>query len=247
MPTRTQAYNKNYERTRIQKSDDPVKSLISKQTVDDVTGKGIIPKIIFDDESFIVVLFTDRMINNIDIFCRNNTDQFLSSFCMDFTFEIGYFFYLFLLSKTAPYYPRKVLVGSFPVMLCQKRTEKAVKVFFDAVLEQLPGLNLYMKANGADGEKSLIVTFNLTCDSFPTAMVLLCMLHAKKNIKRKLVERLKMNKEESKHILEDLFVSSFQTGLIEIDQPDQFERCAQPLIDNWKYGSKKTSHVCRIF
>ena len=84
-----------------------------------------------------------------------------------------------------------------------------------------------MKAIGADGEKSFI---HAACDSFPTAMFLLCLLHAKKNIKRKLVEGLRMNEEESKQIFENLFGSSFQTGLIEIDQADQFEGCAQALI-----------------
>ena len=72
-------------------------------------------------------------------------------------------------------------------MLCHKKTEKEVKVFFDAILEQLPGLKLYMKAIGADGEKSLI---HAACDSFLTAVLLSCLLQAKKNIKRKLVEDL---------------------------------------------------------
>ena len=60
MPTRKQAYNENYKLTRIQKSDDPVKSLIAKQRADGLIGREIIRKIIVDDESFIVVLFTDN-------------------------------------------------------------------------------------------------------------------------------------------------------------------------------------------
>ena len=40
-----------------------------------------------------------------------------------------------------------------------------------------------------------------------------------KNIKKKLIEGLRMNEEESKQIFEDFFGSSFQTGLTEIDQP----------------------------
>ena len=52
-----------------------------------------------------------------------------------------------------------------------KRKEKAVKVFFDAILEQLPGLKLCMKAIGA-GEGSLIYT---ACDSFLTAVLILCL------------------------------------------------------------------------
>ena len=71
-----------------------------------------------------------------------------------------------------------------------------------------------------------------TCESFPKAALLLCLLHAKKNIKWRLVEGLRMNEEESKQIFEDLFGSSFQSGLIEIDQLDQFERWAQALINN---------------
>ena len=41
----------------------------------------------------------------------------------------------------------------------------------------------------------------------------------RKNIKKKLIEGLRMNEEESKQIFEDFFGISFQTGLIEIDQP----------------------------
>ena len=178
------------------------------------------------------------MINNITSFCCNNTDQFLSPFCTDFNFKIGHFFLLVstfksstLLSKGSACCPSQV----GPVMLCHKRTGKAVKVFFDEILEQLPGMKLYMKAIGVDGRKSLI---HAACDSFPAAVLPSCLLHAKKNIKRKLVEGLRMNEEESKQILEDLSGSSFQTGLIEIDQ-HQFERCAQALIDKWKHGSKK--------
>ena len=166
---------------------------------------------------------------------------------MDFTFEIGHFFYLLPLSKSAPYYSRAVLVAFSnwsSYMLCYKKTEKAVKVFFDAISEQLPGLKLYMKAIDADGEKSLI---QAACDSFPTAVSLSCLLHAKKNIKRKLVEGLRMNEEEFKQIFEDLFGSSFQTGLIEIDQADQFEGCAQALIDKWKHGSKKQVAFAEYF
>ena len=91
-------------------------------------------------------------------------------------------------------------------MLSHKRTEKALKVFFEAVLEQLPGLKLYVKAIGANGEKRLIHT---ACDSSPTAVLLLCPLHAKENIKRELVEGLRMNEEESKQIFRDLFETSF--------------------------------------
>ena len=108
-----QAYNENYKLTQIQKLDDPLKSLNTKQGADGLIGKEIMRKIIFNNESFIVVLFTDRMINNVASFCWNNTDQFLSSFFMDFTFEIGDCFYLFPLSKTAPYYRRKELVALF--------------------------------------------------------------------------------------------------------------------------------------
>ena len=89
-----------------------------------------------------------------------------------------------------------------------------------------------MKAIGVDGKKKLN---HAACDSFPTAVLLLCLMHAKKNTKRKLVKRLRMNEEESKQIFEDLFGSSFQTGLTEIDQADQFEWCAQALIDRWEH------------
>ena len=64
-----------------------------------------------------------------------------------------------------------------------------------------------MKAIGADGEKSSI---HAACDPFPTAVLLSCLLHAKKNIKKKLVEGLRMNEEESKQISKDLLGSNFR-------------------------------------
>ena len=84
--------------------------------------------------------------------------------------------------------------------------------------------------------KSLIHT---ACDLFPITLLSLCLVRAKKNMKWKLVDELRINEEESKQIFQDLFGSSFQTGLIEIGQPDQFERCEQTLIDKRKYASKK--------
>ena len=65
LPTRKQAYKESCKLTRIQKLDDPVKSLMEKQRADGPIGKKIIGKLIFDDEIFIVGLFTDCMINSI--------------------------------------------------------------------------------------------------------------------------------------------------------------------------------------
>ena len=91
--------------------------------------------------------------------------------------------------------------------------------------------------SGANAGKNLI---HGACDAFPTTMLLLHLLHTEKHRKREVVEGLWMNEEEFKKIFEDLSGSSFQTGLIEIDQPDQFERWAQALIDNWKHGKQVT-------
>ena len=92
--------------------------------------------------------------------------------------------------------------------------------------------------------KSLI---QAACDLFPIALLLLSPVGAKKNIKWKLVEELRINEEESKQIFEHLFGSSFQTGLIEIGRPDQFERCEQTLIDKWKYASKNQATFAEYF
>ena len=92
--------------------------------------------------------------------------------------------------------------------------------------------------------KSLI---HAACDLFPIALLLLSPVGAKKNIKWKLVEELRINEEESKQIFEHLFGSSFQTGLIEIGRPDQFERCEQTLIDKWKYASKNQATFAEYF
>ena len=110
LPTRKQAYNENYKLTRIQKSDNSVKLLIAKQIVDGLTGKKIIRETIFGDESFIVVLFTDYMINNIANFWCNNFGQFLSPFCVDFTYEVEQFFNCFHFQKQHPIIQGKCLL-----------------------------------------------------------------------------------------------------------------------------------------
>ena len=92
--------------------------------------------------------------------------------------------------------------------------------------------------------KSLIHT---ACDLFPITLLSLCLVRAKKNMKWKLVDELRINEEESKQIFQDLFGSSFQTGLIEIGQPDQFERYEQTLIDKRKYASKKQVAFAEYF
>ena len=99
-----------------------------------------------------MALFTDGMINNIAKFICNNTDQFLSPFCIDTFLLVSTFKNNTLLSKDSTCFHSLI----DPVMLCHKTTEKAVKVFFDAILGQLPGLMLYMAAIGADGEKNFL-------------------------------------------------------------------------------------------
>ena len=136
LPTRKQAYNENYKLTRIPNSDDPVKSLIAKQRADSLIITEIIRKIMFDDESFVVLLFTDCMINNTANFCCNNTDQFLSPFYMDFTFEIGHFFLLVstfknstLLSKGSTCCPSLIGLVMFVIKGRKKRSKSSSTQF----------------------------------------------------------------------------------------------------------------------
>ena len=90
--TRKQAHNKNHKFTRVQKSDEPVKSFIVMQKAVGLIDKKIVRETLFDDENFILVLFTDSMISKIVSFYSNNNEQFLSPFCMGCPFEIGNFF-----------------------------------------------------------------------------------------------------------------------------------------------------------
>ena len=69
IPSRQQAYYLKKVEKKNTKSQDPLKELISKQKMEESIGESILKHITMNDGSYIIVLHTDRMTDNIANFC----------------------------------------------------------------------------------------------------------------------------------------------------------------------------------
>ena len=245
LPNRTQAYTIN--KTKSQKEDDPLKKLLFKQREDGCTGHSVIQKISFDVDSYTVVLFTKRMMDNISNFCCHNTYGYLSALSMDFTFELGDFFVLVTTFKNTSLYVKKKKTSPSmlgPVLLCHKKSERAVKMLFETMLEEKPALENRIRVIGMDGETAII---NSACLSFPSAVLLLCLNHAKKNIKQKLLYDLKMPNEDIMAVVKDIFGCETSSGLIHSGTPTDYDQQVRVLLEKWNIMSGKHQEFAIYF
>ena len=168
IPRRSYGYEVARSKNKLLQEEDPLKKLLTKQKEEARTDNAIIRKIIFDGDSYTVVLFSDTCINNIANYCCTENNEYLSPLSFDFTFELVRnppLFALVCTYKNTSLYKKginkcPVMLG--PVMLCHRRTEEAVRSLFDALFEKCPGLQEYIRVVGMDGEKSLV---NVTCHS----------------------------------------------------------------------------------
>ena len=69
-----------------------------------------------------------------------------------------------------------------PVLVCQKKDKKAVKLLCDTLLDVCPALAENLKVLGVDGENSI----NQTCNAFLFATLSLCIRHIEQNVQRNL-------------------------------------------------------------
>ena len=127
-----------------------------------------------------MVLFTDRMITLS--LCCNNADQFLSLFCMDSLFQIEYFFDLLPPSETVPYYLRKPLVAP-----CCSNRSSCVK----SSKNRKSGQSLFRRSFRVTSWTELV--YESYWRWWAKNSLFLCILDAKKNIKRKHLEWIKKN------------------------------------------------------
>ena len=238
LPKRSQAYEINRKNVVAEKEEDPLKKLLLKQREQGSTGHGIVKRISCDADSYTVALFTSRMIDNISNYCCSDNLGFLSAFCLDFTFELGDYFALVTTFKNTSLYVKNTtrcpsMLG--PVLLCHRKNEKVVKILFDAMLEERRSLENSLKVIGMDGEKAIS---NMACLSFPRALLLLCLNHARENIRRKITIDLKMSKEEADKVLEEIFGADTTVGLVHSLSPDDYDMRVEKLSEKWRNTSE---------
>ena len=138
VPTINQAYE--ISRKRNKSSQDPFKTLTDKQQKDGFTGDNIIQRIQANPLSYDIILFNDRIINNLANFCCTNNPSHKSPLSWDFTFDLGknprYYALVLtyrnttLLSKRTKKSP--VMLG--PILICHKKNERSVKLLCDTLI-----------------------------------------------------------------------------------------------------------------
>ena len=195
--------NQSYEISRqLNKGKtDTLKKLIEKQQRDGSTEDTIIQRIQTNEFSYDIILFNQRVINNIADFCCTSDGNYKSALFWDFTFDLGKsppycvlalsFQNTILLNKATKKCP--VMLGT--VLICPRKDENTVKLLCDRLLDACPGLEENIKVLGTDGENGII---NQACNAFPYAMLLVCIKHIEENIKRNLPKNTTETKKKKK-------------------------------------------------
>ena len=170
------------------------------------------------------MLFNKRIIKNIANFCCTDRKEVKSALYWDFTFDIGksQSYYLLALSyQNTTLFNKTTKLCSIMlslVLLCHKKDEKAVKLLCDTLLDASPRLATGIKILGTDGENSIL---NQTCNAFPCAMLLVCVKHVEKNIKRILPKTMSDNKRTN--ILRKIFGAHLCKGLVDCETLQDFD------------------------
>ena len=232
LPTRNQSYYIRKTEKLKKRSDDPLKELISKQKMEENVGESVVKRILMGDGSYVIVVHSNRMIDNIANFCCCDNPNFRSVFGTDFTFNLGEFFVLISVYKNTSLFVKNTtrcptMLG--PAMICHTKNAKVMKIFYDSMLESCPGLAFHLKVVGSDGEKSIM---HESCSAFPSSLLLLCMRHAEQNVERKLTE-LRCSNQVKKRVMEDLFGSLLKKGLLHCEDLDSFDESAERIMLGW--------------
>lgn len=147
------------------------------------------------------VMTSDRQLNDLKRFCCNPVE--FRPFTVDPTFDIGQFNvtpityqHLVLENKRDGKHPS--LIG--PVLLHERKTEETYSTFSATLRTLEPGLRELL-AFGTDDEQALISGFR---NNFDRAINLLCELHLRKNVEKKLQE-LQFPKTSQNEIVADIF------------------------------------------
>ena len=172
VPAVTKAYEINRQSRQKAKTEDPLRKLIEKQQVEVKKGGGVIQKIQTNPFSYDIILFNDRIMNNIMNFCCTTKATYKSPLCFDFTFNLGesppYFLLVSSYQNTSVVHKQNNLPPTMlgPVMICHKKDETSVNQLCNTMIDKCPGIRENIKVIGADGEKSII---NACCNAFSSS------------------------------------------------------------------------------
>ena len=204
---------------------DPLASVLELQ-------KDVLPGFIRDvvcNDLPTVILFTNQQIDNLVKFCCLTKKGFISELGVDLTFQLGPFYLLVTSYKntllevkgtsTSPSFLR-------PMMICLTKDYQTYLSFVHRLVREVPGISRYLHVYGTDSEDALV---NSLAAGFHGASHLLCYIHCKKNVQKK-VKQIGLSEGLSNRICNDLFGGN---GLIWSKSTSNFEERTTKLIDEW--------------
>ena len=179
------------------------------------------------------VMTTDRQINDMKRFCCSPVEY--KPFTVDPTFDIGEYNvtpityqHLLLENKADGKHPS--MIG--PVLLHEKKTSETYSTFSGTLRNLQPQLRDVL-AFGSDNEEALVAGFK---NNFDRSINLLCELHLKKNIEKKLQE-LGITGKVKEDIVADLFGKRTGTiqesGLVDANDEASFDAMLFSLKERW--------------
>lgn len=179
-----------------------------------------------------VFLATKQQLTDIERFCTN-TDHF-SALGVDATFNVGKYFLTLTTYKHLMLETKKktnpVFLG--PALIHQRRLFDSYFTLPSSMIKYNPNLQGLL-VYGSDGEKNLSDAFD-SC--FTKSKHLLCDIHMKDNIKKKLAD-LNIKGEEAKDYINDIFGRQIQSekvpGLVDCFSSDEFDEKLESLKPLW--------------
>ena len=179
------------------------------------------------------VLATDRQLNDIVRFCCSTTSY--KPLTVDPTFDIAKFnvtpiSYQHLMLDNVKDGSHPTLIG--PILINERKTEETYSIFCGSLKALQPEIGNLL-AFGTDDEQALTNAFN---KNFERATHLLCEIHLKKNVERKLIG-LVITARVKDEIISDIFGKTtdniFESGLSDADSKEDFYSKLSILKSKW--------------
>ena len=181
-----------------------------------------------------IIFALDCQLDDIARFCTNENN--FGILTVDPTFNLDEFdvtvtTYRHLLLKCRRTQQHPAFIG--PVMVHFKKSFSTYLFFSSTLVGLRPKLSS-LKSFGTDGEVALYQAFK---HSFPTAIHLLCSIHARRNVTSKLRE-VGVCESVQQIIVGDIFGKQVGTqyleGLVDVESEQQYEDGLQTLCERWK-------------
>lgn len=250
-----QVYNmKQYQGTTSGLTSNPNKDLIYDLLEQNCHSAGGFVRSVNFDDGIVSVVGTDEQFHDISRFCGRHVEE-KSVLGVDPTFNLGDFY------VTPTVYENKLIVnkktGKHPIFmgpaLIHVDRKYGSYYYFASQLQKLcPDFKNGLNAVGTDGEEALASAFSTV---FPHCIHLLCSLHKRENLLRKMRE-LKIEETGIKELLCDIFGSEDDgghiEGLIDATGSSEFMEKLEMLKPKWEILSKEfpkwfTVHEVELF